>query len=212
MRAVGGNRKVKDWVLLTMYVFTNEIPRTLKYKSHSLDCVGLSPSRKHLTGVYGTNARDASLHLASVYAEQQSIQHMLLLDVWVHLPNFHATRSQITREIVQDTHWMHSDRLATTMKNEVQQKALVWVLQKFGPAAHAEASSLSVSALLLKYPEFAMKLLDDDKDLSMLVHPVNLKFDPYPDKSPIWVATVRLDRAQIVAAEVRHLPAIQVPV
>lgn len=212
MTTLGGNRKVKDWVLLTMYVFSNEIPKTLNYKSNSLNCVDLVPSRKHLTGIYGTNSRDASLHLASLHAEQNSFQHMLLLDVWVHLPNFHATRSQITREIVKESHWMHAERLATSMKNEVQQKALVWVLQKYGPAAHAEASEMSVASLMLKYPAFAMKALDDDKDLAMLVHPVYLGFDPYPEKSPVWVATVRLDRAKIAAAEIRHLPSVQVPV
>lgn len=209
MSTTTSKRRNKDWVLLTLFVFSDEEPKKVIVKQNSLPYEGAPASRKHLTGVYGTNSRDAALFLASSWADSNG-KSLYLLDVWAHLPNFHATRSQITREIVQDSHWMHAERLGSSLKEEVHQKALKWVLKQHGSDAHKNAIDMSVPNLLLQYPDFAMKLLDEDKDLSMLVHPVKASFDTSEQKMAFWAATVHLDRIELVAAEVRHMPSIEV--
>lgn len=198
---------------MTLFAFEDpgRIPSSLKVKEHSLDYYGAPQkrSRKHLTGVYGTNSKDAALFLAASYADAHR-KMPFLIDVWAHLPNFHATRSQITREVVQSSHWMHAERLSSSLKEEIHQKALKWLIKERGPGAHAKAIDQSVPSIMLDHPEFALKLLDEDPDLGMLVHPIYAKFDMAQPKTPFWAATLHLDRVQIVAAEVRHRPDIQV--
>lgn len=208
-KAEGSGRRNKDWVLLTLFVFADDMPKVVHVKQNSLDYDGAHPSRKHLTGVYGTNSRDAALFLASSWADAKG-QSLYLLDVWAHLPNFHATRSQITREIIQDSHWMHTERLSSALKEEVHMKALKWIGSKHGQAAQAAAIDMQVPNIMLEYPDFAMKVLDEDPDLSMIVHPVRAAFDLSRPKMSFWAATVHLDRVSIVHQEIRHMPGIKV--
>lgn len=208
-KAAESHRRNKDWVLLTLFVFSDEVPKGINVKQHSLEFVGASSSRKHLTGVYGTNSRDASLFIASSWADANA-KSLYLLDVWAHLPNFHATRSQITRDIIKESHWMHVERLSSALKEELHMKALKWIGSKHGQEEQAQAIDMPMPNILLKYPDFAMKLLDEDQDLSMIVHPVEAKFDLGEKKMPFWAATVHLDRAEIVHCEVRHMPDIKV--
>jgi hypothetical protein len=206
-------RRNKDWVLLTQFVFADPGAKidTVSVRQNSLDFIGAPKkgSRKHITGVYGTNSRDAALFLAASWADAHG-KAMYLLDVWAHLPNFHATRSQLTRDILKESHWLHAERMSSALRDEFHQKALKWLLREHGPSAHAEATSQSLPTILLAYPDFALKMLDDDKDIGMLVHPVKARFDLTEEKMTFWAATIHLDRVQLVAAEVRHMPQIKV--
>lgn len=202
-------RRNRDWVLLTQFLFVDAAPKSVNLRQNSLDYEGATSSRKHVTGVYGTNSRDAALFLASSWADSNN-KIMLLLDTWVHMPNFQQTRLQITREIVKESRWMHTDRLSSELKSEVHQKLLKWVTKSKSSTEAVEAVNLTVPALLLKYPELAMKLLDEDEDIGMMIHPVYAKFDASPERVPFWAATIHLDRIEIAAAEVRHMPDIKV--
>lgn len=207
-------RRNKDWVQVTFFVFLDDadkVPSTINLRQHSLEYLGAKTSRKHLTGVYGTNSRDTALFLASSWADANG-KSLLMIDAWTLLPNFHVTRSQITREIINESHWMHSERLNMVFKEELYQKALKWALRNHGEVAHREAIHMSMPNFLLKYPEFAMKILDDEAELHMIVHPVHASFDLTDEKAPFWAATVHLDRANIVAASVRHMPEVEVSV
>lgn len=202
-------RRNRDWVLLTQFLFLDAAPKSVNLRQNSLDYVGAVNSRKHVTGVYGTNSRDSALFLASEWADAHK-KSLLLLDTWIHLPNFQQTRLQITREILQESRWMHTDRLGTELKDEVHAKLLKWVLKSKSKEEGTDAVNMTVSSLLLKYPELVSKLLDDDQDIGVLIHPVHATFDESEDKVPFWAATVHLDRIKITAAEVRHMPDIKV--
>ena len=202
-------RRNRDWVLLTQFMFVDAAPKSVTLRSNSLDYVGAVNSRKHVTGVYGTNSRDSALFLASSWADAHK-KTLLLLDTWIHLPNFQQTRLQITREIVQESRWMHTDRLGMGLKEEVHAKLLKWIMKSKSKSEAAEAIDMTVSSLILKYPELASKLLDDDEDIGVLIHPVHANFDGTDEKVPFWAATVHLDRIKIAAAEVRHMPDIKV--
>lgn len=202
-------RRNRDWILLTQFLFVDAAPKSVNLRQNSLDYVGAANSRKHVTGVYGTNSRDSALFLASSWADAHK-KTLLLLDTWIHLPNFQQTRLQITREIVQESRWMHTDRLGMELKDEVRAKLLKWIAKSKSKDASLEATNMTVSSMILKYPELATKLLDDDQDIGVLIHPVHANFDGSDEKVPFWAATVHLDRIKIAAAEIRHMPDIKV--
>jgi hypothetical protein len=202
-------RRNRDWVLLTQFLFLDAAPKSLNLRQNSLDYVGAAPSRKHVTGVYGTNSRDTALFLASSWADAHG-KLLMLLDTWVHMPNFQQTRLQITREIVKESKWLHTDRLSSSLKEEIHAKMLKWIMKAKSNQEAAEAIDMTVSALMLKYPELAMRLLDEDADIGMLIHPVYAKFDTSEEKVPFWAATIHTDRIEIAACEVRHAPEIKV--
>lgn len=202
-------RRNRDWVLLTQFLFVDAVPKSVNLRQNSLDFEGATPSRKHVTGVYGTNSRDSALFLASSWADANG-KIVLLLDTWVHMPNFQQTRLQVTREIVHSSRWMHTDRLSSELKAEVHQKLLKWITKSRSRNEVAEAIDMTVPALLLKYPELAMRLLDEDEDIGMLIHPVHATFDSSTERVPFWAATIHMDRIEIAAAEVRHMPDVKV--
>jgi hypothetical protein len=208
-----GSRRRKDWVLLRSYLFgepNGELGKVDVIKS-SFDYVGIPKisGRKHFTGIYGTNSGDAGGFLASNWASRNDKQ-VYFLDVWAEIPNFHSSRAQMTRQILQESHWLHLDRMSVDLRDEIKDSLLGWVKRKFGPEERQAIEKHTVQQILLKYPEFAVKLLDDDSDLGMIVHPIYTSFDKGEGRQlSLWAATIRTDRISIKGAEIRYLPEIE---
>lgn len=204
-----GSRRRKDWVLIRSYVFSKDTPTKVDINKHSLDYVGKRGNKKYLTGVYGTNSGDAGGYLATNWANDQNLR-IFYLDVWCEIPNFHASRAQMTRETIAESHWLHLDRMSVDLKEEVKTNFLEWIKKKHGAEAEQNAEDLSCQQLVLLYPFLANKLLDSEPEIGMLVHPI---YTPYDEGSvkplSLWAATINTELIQIKGAEIRYLPDVE---
>jgi hypothetical protein len=204
-----GSRRKKDWVLLRSYVFADAPPAKVDVKKHLLDYVGAVKSKKHLTGIYGTNSGDAGGFLATNWARRNDMR-TFFLDIWAEIPNFHSSRAQMTRDILAESHWLHLDRMSVSLRDEIKAKMLGWIKRKEGERKFIEAEDMSCQQIALRYPEFAVKLLDEDLDIGMIVHPVYTKFDLESERQlSLWAATVHTERIAIKGAELRHMGDVQ---
>lgn len=198
------SRRRKDWVLLRSYVFDEDVPKTVNVQKHSLEYVGSVSSKKYLTGIYGTNSGDAGGFLATNWAMSNKLR-IFFLDIWAEIPNFHASRAQMTREILKHAHWLHLDRMSVELREEIKDSMIGWIKRKYGGEVAKNAQDTNVQQLVLTYPELAIKLLDDDEDIGMIVHPIHTKFDEGSAKQiSLWAATIRRDRINIRGAEIRY--------
>lgn len=204
-----GSRRRKDWVLIRSYVFAKDIPTRVEVQKHSLDYVGKRANKKFLTGIYGTNSGDAGGYLATNWANNQG-SRIFYLDVWCEVPNFHASRAQMTRETIAESHWLHLDRMSVELKNEIKEKMLDWIKKKHGPDAQRNAEDLNCQQMVLAHPFLANKLLDSEPDVGMLVHPVYTPFDEGAARPlSLWAATINTELIHVKGAEIRYLPNVE---
>ena len=204
-----GSRRRKDWVLIRSYVFSKDAPKRVDVRKFSLDYVGKKEDKKYMTGIYGTNSGDAGGYLATNWANDEK-SRIFYLDVWCEIPNFHASRAQMTRQTIAESHWLHLYRMSVDLKDEIKQEFLGLIKKKHGQEAEQAASDLSCQQLVLAYPFLVNKLLDAEPDIGMLVHPVYTHFDEGSVKPlSLWAATVNTDLIQIRGAEVRYMPDVE---
>lgn len=209
--APASQRRRKDWVMLRSYLFEDSetVPKgpidVIKSSISYLDQPKMT-GRKHFSGVYGTNSGDAGAFLASNWAARNGKQ-VYFLDVWAEIPNFHTSRAQMTRQILRESHWLHVDRMSVDFRDEVKELMMGWIRRKHGQSENVQ--DLTISQLLLRHPWLAIKLLDEDDDIGMIVHPVHTLFDHGNEKQlSIWAATIRTDRLPVQSAEIRFRPDI----
>ena len=205
------NRRHRDWVKLRNYIFCEFVPSgRIDIKDYQIDYVG--STRKpdvhnfHFTGVYGTRSIETSAILATSFASRDR-KYAHPLEIWVDVPGLTDSRKQMTRSSIEQSGWLHIERMARPLQNEIKDQLLYWLEFDHDLIVVNALSGLKVSELLLLYPALAPRLLDEVDDLGMLVHPVKTKFDLGSDvQKVIWVATVRTDKFSIAAAEMRFGP------
>lgn len=202
------NRRQCDWVQLRSYLFCNSLPATsISIKAHELDYVGslrqLNINSLHLTAAYGSKSTKTAAQLATSWANRNHT-YAHPIDIWVKVPGLTASRKQMTQASIEQSHWLHIDRIAAPLQKEIKAQLLAWVYLGHGVAVASAATVLTVPQLLLVYPDLASRLLDEFQYLGMIVHPVKTKFDTDSEvQKVIWVATVRTDRLAVAAAELR---------
>ncbi|GEM_PF-6806512 len=204
----------KDSVFFTSFALVDKVPKSLSMESHLFPFAGEQTDpddrrpRAYLWGVYGTGSQNRALFLADAAASRQHRQ-LLTVGVWYRVDNFERVRSLITQEMAEEFGFLHLDRLKTDYREQIRQFVLEQLRKDVSSAQFSVYASKSLDEIIVRHPKYARALLEANRKINVVVHPVRQLYDE-ADTKPVYIATVRAIKARIMAAEVRYMEHIKV--
>lgn len=130
-----------------------------------------------------------------------------MLDANYKVDNYDLTRSQVRRETLEQTGWLHLDRVSTSFREELKEQWLTWIRADAPHGVANRLRELSLADIAQQYPRYVDHMFKERPEIRGIVHPVNPVIDP---SVVLWVATVRYDADRFEGATVRFLPQIEV--
>ena len=207
--------KLRDMAALSFLIHTKDIPKEITLNDHSLSFIGsqesLFDAENIITGVYGAYSKQVALVMASRWSSdrvgKEGLNRILMLDVNYKIDNYSLTREQTRKDILEQTGWLHMDRMATSLRKEVKAQWLDWIDQEspIGVAQRLEDESLNDIAV--KYPKYVRRMMAENPSIRGIVHPVNPVLEP---TACIWAASVRYEAERFHGANVRFLRQVEV--
>ncbi|NCT99843.1 MAG: hypothetical protein GXD23_20930 [Comamonadaceae bacterium] len=204
--------KQRDMVQLSFLAHTRDVPDRIRLRDCGLGFAGQSAdlSAGLITGVYGASAKQAALVAAARWTQEHQraagLNRVLMVDLNYRVDNFHLTREQARRDTVQETGWIHFDRIGAALRDELRDQWVEWIVRDTGTRRAAVADD-SLVDLALKFPDCVAKTFQHEKAVRCIVHPVNPAIDP---SIVLWAATLRYDKKRFEDASVRFLPHVQI--
>lgn len=159
-----------------------------------------------VTGVYGHSADDAQ-HLADKRAQALKKQ---LISVNLHFPvrGGMPDKVRIDKDEAKDTGFLHIDRLTSEFREEIRAVALDLLRQHVGEATYIKHERSKLKQIFLAHPCVARLLMQSESWIDIVVYPAFLEYEPPKEhERPIFVATVRAERAAQAQAQAVHLEA-----
>lgn len=205
--------KLRDMVSLSFLVHVKEIPELVRLQAHSLHYVGHDPVANAglITGIYGANSKHTALVTASNWSREragaQAVNRVLMLDTNYRIDNYSLTREQTRRDTLDQTGWLHLDRVSSGFREELKAEWTDWLSKTLAPGVAARLNELSLADLALQYPSCIGMMFANEKGLKGIVHPVNPVLDP---TVTLWAATVRYEADRFQGPVIRFLPYVQV--
>lgn len=199
---------------MTFLALTRGIPERLKLKEHS---IAFRKSEEMpgtlVSGVYGAHSKQMALVLAAGWSKDnrensKGPNHCLQLDVGYRIDNFADTRQIMTSDRLESTGWLHMDRIASDLREELKDEWLEWIRSDLGGKKHQDVADKPFAEIAMTHPLYVAKMMAKRSPrLVAVVHPVNPTLDP---SAVLWVATVRYDKNRFVGPVVRFLPHVNV--
>lgn len=205
-------RRNKDWVLLSLIIFSDTDPRTVSVTAACKTLLGRESAKNEMTGIYGSKSRDAALFAAAKWTRENKTR-FFILDLWAHIPDAHLLTSQANRELMEKSHWFHSGRIGSKLKAELKARACEHLAKTNESEVVAKAHEETLPWIFRNHPDCLSDTFAKEKDLQMVCHTVKPAFQSCEidqEPTPIWCATIRLDRIELMRAEMRYLPDVQV--
>ena len=207
--------KLRDMAALSFLIHTKDIPKEITLNDHSLSFIGsqesLFDAENIITGVYGAYSKQVALVMASRWSSdrvgKEGLNRILMLDVNYKIDNYSLTREQTRKDILEQTGWLHMDRMATSLRKEVKAQWLDWIDQESPLGVAQGLENESLKDIAVKYPKYVRRMMSENPSIRGIVHPVNPVLEP---TSCIWAASVRYEAERFNGANVRFLRQVEV--
>lgn len=203
MKPTTHESRPKEWIPFVNFAMVDAIPKEVNLHEHLFPFEGATGDPKYLWGLYGTTSINHGLFLADTNATKRKKQ-MLTLQVWYRVDNFERVRSQINQEIAEESGFLHFDRLKTDFREEIRQFVLGQLRKDLTTAQYLKCEARSLDDLIIQYPKYVRSIIEANRKINVVVHPVRQLLDPSSTK-PVHVVTVRAVKSRLMAAEVRYL-------
>lgn len=203
MKPTKHESRPKEWIPFVNFAMVQDTPASLKLSEHLFPFEGATADPKYLWGLYGTTSINQGLFLADAYATKHK-KRPLTVQAWYRIDHFDQVRSQLSREIAELSGFLHLDRLKTDFREEVRQFILNCMHQEMSAAQLTRSKDLPLDQLIAKHPRYVRSILEANRKINVVVHPVYQTYDKSNTRT-LHVVTVRAIKSRVMAAEVRYL-------
>lgn len=207
MKPTALSQRPRDWIPFANFALVPRIEPELRLREHLLPYAGAHADAGLLWGVHGTTSINAAIFSAAAEAARRRCQS-LQITTWYRVDNFSAVTTPLTRESSRAAGYLHLGRLSAAFRDDIRETWLSWLAAQAADQ-HESQAHLGLEDLALLHPEFVQRMLAQNPQLHMVVHPVRVPWVAL-DAPPLWVASVRADPERIMASEVRYVPEVQV--
>lgn len=194
-----GRAVLKDMIPLRTYALPVALPQGFKFSEHMPKILGFKPfaaAADLLWGVHGTT----SLNAADAYASRDS-QHLgrrlYQLELLYRLNGIPPAGTSVTEDFAKTAGYLHFSRITSAFREKLRERMMDWLKDTHEPNMD-EMADLDFEDLIKHRPMFVHHLMNEDKRIKAIIHPVFLS-----GGVTLRIATVRNVPANIVRVYTR---------
>lgn len=190
------------------YVLSATIPTEIQFSRHMLRFSGLKPffaAPDLIWGVQGTT----SLNSADAFASRDAAhmdRRVYQVELNYRLTGLPPAGSSVTEEFAKSCGYIHCSRMAAAFRKVLKERMLTWISEAQDTGLD-ELKGLEFEELVKVRPMLIHRLMDEDRFLKAMVHPVYL-----PGGVTLRIATVRNIPENIVSVHTRFYEEIKTTV
>jgi hypothetical protein len=211
--------KPKDWIGFSTIAFlkdasflarTTDLP-TLNYCEHLLPYAGMDGDQRLAWGVYGTSSFHKLTYLASQpdVLRAQGAAAVLVLTAFYEIPGAGDLIKAATEDLASAGGFLNLGRVSPTLRQQLRQQMLVALRHRRDASQQLALASMLWGEFIAREPAAIRQWMVGQRSLKAVVHPVRLALPGVPEET-LQVASFRLDRRHLKAAEARYFPHIPV--
>lgn len=201
--------KQKGWVPVSTFAMVKEMPTAMQYQEHLIPFEGADGDTNLPWGVYGSASTNSGMFLAEAAARKAKKPLVLVGTLWYFIEDFSAA-GELRKSMEDGNGFLHLGRISASLRDEIRAE-LMQILeeqQTVTAARKKQLEEMSWEDFLVKVPGVVREFIRRGDDLMFVVHPVRQLYDK--DTRPVlWVASFKMDPERVMAAEVRHMPQIE---
>lgn len=221
----GKNEKPKqkpaNEVLLAFLVHTRGVPKSnqVKLSDCTLEYVDdesrpVKQGKGLITGVFGLSSKQQALVAAARWSREREYatsgsNRVLMADVNYKIDNYDLTRNQLTAEIVEQTGWMHMERIASKYRKVLTEQWIAWIRRDFNNDYARSLDEVPLLELARRHPKYIARMMKESPHLRAIIHPVRPAIAP---DVILLAATVRYEPQFFGEAHVRFTNNISVAI
>lgn len=195
-------KKQRGSIKLGGFAFVREMPKNLCFGNHGVPIQRMADDPGFVTGAYATSSSPA-MWMANDQADANGEQVLRLLLHYAVREGLPPT-GVIDRVAALSTGFFHIGRLSEKFRNEIRDFLLEELRRNLLPRAFASLEDVSLSNILVRYPELVRVLLNEEPLADVVVYAAVPAYASQR-KRQINVATVRTSRASNMPAQVVYL-------
>lgn len=208
--SVGRSPRPKNAIQVTTIGHFVGHPVSTQLSETSVRFIDDEPRPGFLTGMYGSSSRSLAGTIMSRFNTENRTKdrYVFPVDFSFLVRDLSAARLQLTKELVEQTGYMHLDRLKANYRNDL---TLRWrqLVKNKKPKDYEQIADAGLTEIALLHPWIIHELFLQQEDLLAVIHPIR----PVAlNGISAWGATLRYSSERIVRPEVRFMPYVKVVV
>ncbi len=214
-------QKPANEVSLAFLAFTRGVPKSnqIRLSDCALEYVDdeyrpVKPPSGLITGVFGLASKQQALVAAARWSKEREYSpagnnRVLLVDVNYKIENYSLTRSQLTADLVDQTGWVHMERLSSKHRKDLTVMWLQWIRRDYNDdyARILADDEIPLLELARRHPKYVHRMMEESPAIRAVIHPVRPAIAP---DMVLLGATVRYNPAYFGEAHVRFTADVSV--